>query len=181
MKRIGNAIALAVVAVTIIGAAGIANAGEHRLGGGLHYLRNLADIENDSDFDLGNEWDNNSFSIIGSYQYNAGLLKFEGDVEYVFDYAGTGEAMWIPSAWLLAGGFIYGGAGIGSGYIDGEWQDDPFYALRAGVDIQLSKFDLDIFGTYQFQDGGELEDLTGEDLDSVTFAALLRFSLGGGQ
>lgn len=153
----------------------VASAGQSSIGGGLHYLRNLADIQDEPDI----EWDENSFGIIGSYQYNAGLLKFEGDVEYIMDYAGSDESMFIPSAWLLAGGLIYGGAGIGIGYIDGDWQSDPFYALRAGVDFPLSSFHLDLFGTYQFQKDDDLENLTGEDLDSVTFAAILRFNIGG--
>jgi hypothetical protein len=181
MKRIGIVFMLAAIALGASGAADLASAGQHRIGGGLHYLRNLADIQDDPNINLDDEWDNNSFGILGSYQYSGGMLKFEGDVEYVFDYAGTSESMWIPSAWVLAGGMIYGGAGVGIGYIDGEWQNDPFYALRAGVDLTLAKFDLDIFGTYQFQSDEDLKNLTGEDLDSLTFAALLRFDIGGGQ
>ena len=38
--------------------------------------------------------------------------------------------------------------------------------------------DLDLFGTYQFQKDEDLKKLTGDDLDSVTFAAVLRFKLG---
>ncbi len=168
-QRRSTLAATCLFAVAIL-AAGASQAGTHRLGGGLHFQRNLGDIE-----DYG--FDANSFSILGSYQYDGGLLKLEGDVDYIFDYAGTDEAMWEPSAWVLLGDMIYGGGGLGIGYIDGEWQSDPFYALRAGVDIKLSSFDVDVFGTYRFQSDEEFEDLTGEDLDSVTFAALLRFAL----
>jgi hypothetical protein len=147
----------------------IAHAG---LGVGLHYLRNLGDIDSDESLDLSKD----SFGIIGSLKKTgAGLLSFEGQVEYIFDYAGTGDDMWIPSGWLLAGKFIYGGAGIGVGHIGGEWQSDPFYALRAGVNLPLGGLSLDAYGTYQFWDDDALHDLTGEDLDSVTFAAVLRF------
>lgn len=151
---------------------------QHRIGGGLHYLRNLGDIKEDTD---GGELDfsQDSFSIMASYQYNPGLLKLEGDVEYVFDYVGTGNGMWTPQAWVLVGGLLYGGGGIGIGNTDGDWQQNPWYALRVGVDLALSKVDLDIFASYQFQSSRELEDLTGEDLDSLTFAALLRFDVGG--
>lgn len=140
----------------------------HRIGGGVHYLRNLGDIKEQG-------YEPNSFSLLGSYQYAGSLLKFEGDVEYIFDFAGTDEPMWQPSAWLLAGGAIYGGAGIGIGYIDGDWQNDPFYAIRAGVELAFATLDIDLFATYRFQSDPDLEKLTGEDLDSVTFAAVLRF------
>jgi hypothetical protein len=151
----------------------IANAG---IGVGLHYLRNLGDIDADESLDLSKD----SFGIIGSLQKpSAGLLSFEAQVEYIFDYAGTGNDMWIPSGWLLAGKFIYGGAGIGIGHIDGDWQSDPFYALRAGVNLPLGGMSIDAYGTYQFWSDDDLHDLTGEDLDSVTFAAVLHF--GGGK
>ena len=72
---------------------------------------------------------------------------------------------------------IYGGAGIGIGHIKGEWQSDPFYALRAGVDLPLTLMDFDVFGTYQFQKVQDVKNLTGDDLDSVTFAAVVRFKI----
>ena len=151
----------------------IANAG---LGVGLHYLRNLGAHRRrrEPGSEQGFVW---SDRIV--QEQVGGLLSFEAQVEYIFDYAGTGEDMWIPSGWLLAGKFIYGGAGIGIGHTDGEWQSDPFYALRAGVNLPLGGLSLDAYGTYQFWSNDDLEGLTGEDLDSVTFAAVLRF--GGGK
>ena len=170
MRKLLAVLMISAVAVTSLsGTATIANAG---IGVGLHYLRNLGDIDEDESLDLSKD----SFGFIGSLKKNTtGLLSFEGQVEYIFDYAGTGEGMWIPSGWLLAGKFIYGGAGIGIGHIDGEWQSDPFYALRAGVNLPLGGLSLDAYGTYQFWDDDALHDLTGEDLDSVTFAAVLHF------
>lgn len=167
VKRISTVtIAGAILAMII---AGTASAGSS-LGGGVHYLRNLGDIKD-------NGYDENSFSILGSLQMTGPMLTFEADVEYIFDYAGSGEAMWEPSAWLLLGGFIYGGAGIGVGYIDGDWQDEPFYALRGGVELPLGSLALDMYATYRFQNDEAFEDLTGDDLDSITFAAVLRFGL----
>ena len=154
----------------------IANAAGTSIGAGLHYLRNLGDIDEDESLDLTKD----SFGLIGSVKSNFGLLSLDAQVEYIFDYAGTDEAMVIPAAYLLAGNFIYGGAGIGIGHFDGEWQSDPFYALRAGVNLPLGGLSLDAYGTYLFWSDDDLEDLTGEDLDSVTLAAVLRFPLGGG-
>ena len=154
---------------------GTANAGGS-LGGGIHYLRNLGDITDNGINDLSQD----SFSLIGSYQYNARMLKIEGDVEYIFDYVGTGHPMWEPSAWGLVGlGALplYAGAGIGIGYTDNEWQQNPFYALRAGVNIPMAKFGLDVYATYRFQSDTDLKNLTGEDLDSLTFAGVVRFGM----
>lgn len=162
------------VATMLVGTGSNASAESQQwLGGGIHYLRNLGDISDDGNVDL----NQNSFSLLASGKRDFGLLAFDGQLEYIFDYIGTGEPMWQPSAWLLVGRFIYGGAGIGIGHTDGEWQDNPFYALRAGVDLPLGGMELDLYASYRFQSAQELKDLTGEDLDSLTFAALLRFGL----
>ncbi|HEX5133188.1 MAG TPA: hypothetical protein VFX92_11970 [Candidatus Krumholzibacteria bacterium] len=160
---------IAIVGVILSTWAGGALAGS-KIGGGIHYLHNLGDIK-----DAGLEQD--SFSLLGSYQFAGPLLKFEGDVEYIFNFAGTDKSMWQPQAWVLVGGLIYAGGGIGIGYIDGDWQNDPFYALRGGVDLALASFDLDLYASYRFQSDDDLKNLTGEDWDSITFAALLRFGL----
>lgn len=154
---------------------GAANAGGS-LGGGLHYLRNLGDITDDGAIDL----NQNSIGLIGSYQYDIRMFKLEGNVEYIFDYVGTGHAMWEPSAYGLFGlGALplYAGAGIGIGYTDDQWQQNPFYALRAGVNLPLGQMGLDLFATYRFQSDTDLKNLTGEDLDSLTFAGVLRFGM----
>jgi len=155
--------------------AGAANAGGS-LGAGIHYLRNLGDITDDGAVDL----NQNSVGLIGSYQYDMRMFKVEGNVEYIFDYVGTGHPMWEPSLYGLFGlGALplYAGAGIGIGYTDNQWQQNPFYALRAGVNLPLGKMGLDLFATYRFQSDTDLKNLTGEDLDSLTFAGVLRFGM----
>ena len=160
--------------VSVVGLfAGNASAAGLNVGGGLHYLHNLADID-ENGFQ---GWDSNSFSLLGSVQFPLGLIKLEGDIEYIFNYAGSDEAMWVPQAYALIGGLIYGGVGVGIGYIDGDWQNDPFYALRGGVNLPLGGMGLDVFASYQFQNDDELKDLTGEDLDALTFGAILRFGM----
>lgn|GEM_PF-672660 len=154
---------------------GAANAGGS-LGAGLHYLRNLGDISDNGINDLSQD----SFSLIGSYQMDMRMFKLEGNVEYIFDYVGTGEAMWEPSVYGLVGlGALplYAGAGIGIGYTNDEWQQNPFYALRAGVNLPLNKIGLDFYATYRFQSDTDLKNLTGEDLDSLTFAGVVRFGM----
>jgi hypothetical protein len=75
----------------------------------------------------------------------------------------------------MLGDFIYGGVGIGVGHIDGDWQSNPFYALRGGVDFMLGNLDLDVFASYRFQKSKDFGDLDNDDLNSLTFGALIRF------
>ena len=167
MKRI------VLLVVLLVATASPAFGALSKLGVGLHYLHNLGDIKNENLSDL----EKDSFGVIGSYQFSPGVFKIEGDVEYIFNYLGTDEAMWEPSAWGLTSGMLYGGAGIGIGYRDGDWQKNPWYALRAGLDMPLTMFDLDAYATYRFQSAGDLGDVV-DDLDSLTFAAVIRFPFG---
>lgn len=160
-------------ALLFIGSSGVARA-DKSIGGGIHYLRNLGDLKASG---VPQSFDQNSFSLLASGQTGIAMLRLEADVEYIFDYIGTGHPMWQPEAWVLTSGLIYAGAGIGIGYTDGDWQNDPFYALRAGVNLGLAGFGVDVFASYRFQKDDQLQSLTGDDLDSLTFAAIARFGL----
>ena len=160
--------------VMVIASAGAAAAGGVSLGGGVHYLHNVGQID-----DNGVNLDQNSIGILGSVMGRAAFLKLEGQAEYIPNYLGSDEGMWIPQAWAMVGSTLYAGGGIGIGHINGDWQNDPFYALRAGVDLPLGPAGLDMYGTYHFWNDHAFDDVNHDDLDSVTFAALLRFNLGG--
>jgi len=170
MRRVST---LLVVLLALTGGFAVQAQAGHLLGGGVEYLRTVGDIADDSEFD------ENAFGILASYQYRMSLLKIEADVEWIPDYGGTSNALIQPQAYALIGGLIYAGVGIGVGNFDGEWQSDPFYALRAGVDLSLAGLDLDVFGVYRFQDAEIIKELGKSDLDAVTFCALLRVKLGG--
>ncbi len=170
MKRITLA---AVVACMFSAAPAHALVGSS-IGIGLHYLRSLGDFEEDEV-----SFDKDNFGILGSYQFGVPLVSIEANVEWVFDYLGTDETLIEPSLYAVTNGMIYVGAGIGIGHINDRWLNDPFYALRGGVNVGLGGLGLDVYTTYRFQSDDELEDLTGDDLDSLTFAAVLRKSLGG--
>jgi len=142
-----------------------------RVGGGIHYVKTVGDIKDTPEFD------DNAFNLVASAQLGSGLLKFEGDVEWVNDYGGSGESLWLPQAFVLVGGLVYGGVGIGTGYIDGEWFDKPFYALRAGVDFPVGPVSLDINANYRFMDTSVFENVDNEDFDSITFGAFVRVGL----
>ena len=140
-----------------------------RFGGGINYMRTLGSIKDNP------EWDENAVQFVGALQYGIPMFKFEGDVGYTPDYGGTGNGFWQPQAWAMIGGFIYGGLGIGVGYFDGNWADDPFYNLRVGVDLGLGGLAVDVYATYRFFDTEVIEGLGTQDLDSITFGAILWF------
>lgn len=171
MKRVATILA-AVAALVITPGQASALVG-HSLGFGLHYLHNLGDLQEEDGFDK------DSFGIIGSYQFGIPLLTFEGNVEFVPDFLGSNKTLTEPSVYVLTNGLIYFGLGTGIGHIDGEWQSDPFYALRGGANVGIGGLSLDLYTTYRFQSDDDLEELTDEDLDSLTFAAVLRKSIGG--
>jgi len=160
---------LLVVSLVLAGALAAPAQAAGRFGGGVHYLRTLGDIKDSPGF---NE---NALAFLASYQIDAMMLKLEGDVEWILDYGGTGNALIQPQAYVLLGDFVYGGVGIGTGYFDGEWWSDPFYALRAGVNLTLAGLDFDAYALYRFQDTEVFEEFGKQDLDSITFGAQIRF------
>ena len=164
--------ALLTLALLTMGLAADAQA-DLRIGGGLHYLKTLGDIKDTPGFD------DNSIGFIGGAKYKGGLFTLEGDLEAIPDYVGSDKIMWQPQGYVLLGNLIYGGAGVGIGYLgDFGWQD-PFFALRAGVDFMAGPLDLDVFASYRFQKAGDLKDLGSDDFNSITFGALIYFGLGG--
>jgi len=158
---------LAVAVAIITSLAAPAECGS--IGAGVHYLKTVGEIKDTAGFD------ENSFGLIGSYQHGVSMLRLEGDVEWVKDFGGSDHSMIQPQAYALIGKTIYGGAGIGIGYIDDKWQDAPFYALRAGFATPLAAFTLDAFASYRFQNAATLEGLNSDDLDAVTFGLIARF------
>ncbi len=169
MKRL---LCLLAVSLTLAGTFAAPAQAESRLGGGVQYLKTLGDIKDTPEFD------SNAFGFLASGQYNARLFKVEGDVEWILDFGGSDKSLIQPQAYLLIGGLFYGGAGIGIGYFDGDWQKDPFYALRAGVDITLGGLNLDAFTLYRFQDTEVFENFGSQNLNSITFGAVVRFQVG---
>ncbi len=148
---------------------------EVRVGGGVHYWTALGDIEVD-DVDI----DENGSSFLASVQFVPdGLFKFEGNLEYFTDGFGGGDAGAIaPQAFVLLGGGLYGGLGIGITYndeLEGDNWSDPFYAARVGLDIEiLPSIHLDINANYIFN---AFSDIDGADEDSITLGAIGRIAL----
>lgn len=144
----------------------------HRIGGGANYWLTIDDIDLDN-----HDVDEDGFSFLASYQYWKGLFGVELDLEFLPDrFDDTAVA---PEAYVLLGKAIYAGAGIGIMYTDGSFADEPFFALRAGLNLEvLPAIYLDIYGNYRFNDKKDLENEVSDiDSDTVFFGAALRFEL----
>lgn len=178
-KLTAAAVFFAVAAMGIASAQAAADSssssgGSHRLGGGVHYWKTLSDLE-----DNHNDIDDNGFSYLVSYQYVYSWLKVEADVEiFPKNFRGSDKVSVAPEAFLMLGGIIYGGPGIGITYtddqdLDNKWSD-PYGLLKAGVDIPL--FDvlhLDIHCIYQFTKWADWNEF---DTDTITLGAQARIA-----
>jgi len=163
-----RAVWIAVVAMVML-LAGPAMAGENRLGLGANYWVALSDLDSDVD--------NSGFSWLLSYQRHFGFFAIEVDGELLPDR--FGETAIAPQAYFLIGKAIYGGVGIGIVYSDSSFADQPFFALRAGLDLEfLPGLHLDISGNYRFNDTAELHDsATNIDTDTIFLGATVRIEL----
>lgn len=145
---------------------------EHRIGIAANYWVALEDIEvNDKKID------DDGLSLIASYQYWPGIFGIEVDLEFLPDR--FGDSAISPQAYLLIGKSIYGGIGIGMTYSDSEFSDEPFFALRAGLNLELLPgIYADIYGNYRFNDSAALDnEQTDIDTDTIFLGAALRLAL----
>jgi len=164
MKKILTGLCIAMLAIGSLPAwAG----GAHRIGGGANYWTSVEDID-DSDVD------EDGFSYLVSYQYRPGLLGLGIDAEMMPDR--YGEDTYAPQAYLILGKGLYAAAGVGILLVDDEWAEDPFYSLRAGIDLELlPSIYLDINANYRFNETTDLEASTTDiDTDTVFLGAAVR-------
>jgi hypothetical protein len=145
----------------------------NRLGVGVNYWTMLDDI------DVHNI-DKNGFSWLATYQYKpAALLKVEADLEmFQKGFQGIDSAVYAPEAYLVLGSTIYGAAGVGILYADSSFAHDPFYALRAGLDLEiLPQFYLDLNVNYRFTKWANTSAMAENiNADTMLLGAALRFA-----
>ncbi len=139
----------------------------HRIGAGANYWVAVDDIDLD-------DVDEDGLSYLVSYQYRATLIGLQADVEFLPKL--FGENAIAPAAYAVLGSAIYAAAGVGILNLDGEWADAPFFALKAGLDLEvLPGIFLDISGSYRFHSETDLDDaLEAIDTDTVFLGAALR-------
>ena len=151
-----------------------------------------ADSQKSSHFGIGaNYWkavkdidvqnvDKNGMSWLLTYKYAPDtLLKLEADLEvFKKGFAGVTENVYAPQAYVILGAGLYAGLGIGTYYADGGFADSPFYAFKAGLDLELlPSIWLDINANYRFNEWGNLGDVAENiSTDTVTIGAALRLA-----
>lgn len=142
----------------------------HRIGAGANYWVALDDVDVD-------DVDEDGFSYFASYQYRPTLIGLQADLEFLPDR--FGEDAIAPAAYLILGKAIYAAAGVGILSIDGDWADDPFFAFKAGLDLEvLPHVFLDVSASYRFDPETELEDAVDNiDTDTVFLGAAVRLGL----
>lgn len=166
MKKILS-VAVLMLLVSVVGQA---QAAEHRIGVGANYWVAVDDIDVD-------DVDDDGFSYLASYQYWPGLIGIEADLEILPDK--YGETAYAPQAFVLIGRAIYGGAGMGIEYRDSDFAEEPFFAFRAGLNLELLPgIWCDVYGTYRFNDSAELDnESTDIDSDTIFLGAMVRMAL----
>lgn len=180
-RRVTPLIGLALVAALAMAAE--VEAGQHRLGFGMHYWKSVDEIQ-DSGFAGLDDIEDDGVSQVFSYQYiPKGFLKWELAVEYFSKgFGGSTEKAYSPQLYLLFGRGIYAGLGVGVTISDGfgdSSTSDPFYGARLGFEMGiLPRLDLDISTEYRFNAWSELESQV-DDFDSEvwTLSAVLRLTL----
>ncbi len=162
-----------VMAATALGLVSAANAGvTQRIGVGANYCHTIEEIKESSEFNQ------DGISWYASYQLKpVWLLFFEAQLEQMPDgFMAAPERVYAPQAYAgIEFLFVYAAVGVGKYYTDGDWISDPFYNLRAGLNLGLLPFlKLDIYGAYRFSDWKELDIKEDVKADTVTLGAALR-------
>lgn len=124
--------------------------------------------------------DKDGFSWLASYQCKpASLLKIEADVEmFQKGFEGIDTTVWAPEGYLILGSTIYAGAGVGILYANSDFDNKPFYALRAGLDLELlPQLHVDVNVNYRFAEWTNLSAMSHDiNADTMTLGAELRLA-----
>lgn len=101
--------------------------------------------------------------------------QFELD-HYEDGYAGASKDVLAPQAFLLVGGELYAGAGVGILYSANDFADKPFLALRLGYLVRLGdRLSLDLNASYEFSEWNKINEFDPSvSSDTVVLSAAFR-------
>ncbi len=145
-------------------------AGGIQVGAGANYWRSLKNIDVQ-------HVDRDGFSYMVTCQYRPGWIGIEADVERMQKgFGGSDQDVYEPQAYLVIGKALYGAVGIGGYYTDGDFSSKPFYAFRAGLDLEvLPMLHLDINANYRFEDWSALNSAS-LTTDTITLGVAARLA-----
>jgi len=143
------------------------------LGFGVHYLETIDDIDDASGLD--------EDSIAWTIVFQGGADDFFSlDIEVVLtpDFLGSDEDLISPQVLVQLGSGLYAAGGAGINYYDGEFANEPYFILRAGLTMEiLPGVLLDINGNYTAT-GDSLDDIDEDiDTDTIMLGAFARIEL----
>ncbi len=173
--KIKTILSLAVAAAVVVGAeTSLAGNGGFELGVGANYWYSLDDaIDSDHEFDE----DGLGWMISSRWMWTDYLglgFEFERSPD---NYVALDDYVYAPSAHLILGGGLYLGLGIGYNYYDGDFYEDPFYNVRAGIKTRfVSPFIIDINLNYRTMSFDDARDVFNHslDTDTLTLGAAVR-------
>lgn len=86
------------------------------------------------------------------------------------------KPIYCPAAYVILGKSLYAALGVGTYYYDGDFYSDVFYALRAGIAIEIiPQIILDINANYRVDKWSSIRDVDDDiDTDNVILGAALR-------
>jgi hypothetical protein len=173
--RVRRALTIVLLLASCWSAAARPALADSSIGFGLHSWRTVDDLRSEGFGDLSRSGE----SYLVSYLYSPGaLLKFELDGEYFpKGFGGSAHYAISPQAFVLVGGFVYGGLGIGTIYSRDFANDfsSPYYTARVGINFHLlPRLTLDVNGNYIFHAFNELR---GANTGTATLGAIARIGL----
>lgn len=87
------------------------------------------------------------------------------------------KEMYAPSVHLVVGNGIYAGLGVGWYYYDGDFYQDEWYNVRAGLKLRfLDPFIIDINVNYRADAFDKVEEAKDADSESLTLGGAIRFA-----
>ena len=161
--------------VCFLGAAGEAQAADHKLGLGALFYKTLDDFVDDGFDDI----EEDGYAFVISYRYEPeGIFFLQIDAEYYESgYGGSTDGTVTPIAFVGVGSGWYAAVGIGASY-SGDFDDnvsDTFWAGRIGWQKAiLPGIALDLNFNYRADAYEALEDAS---TDAINLGASFRFRL----
>ena len=151
---------------------GRAEGNSHRLGAGIHYWTVVDEVDFEGVDEDGLGW-------FASYQfYPSPFFGVQFDLEVLpNDFAGARDTVLAPQVYAVIGDTLYAALGLGLYYSDNNFSEDPFFSLRAGINMEFfPAFFLDVSGNYRITEW-DTSLTEGIDTDTVTIAVAARIEL----